>query len=365
MKEINKYIDAREADIYNMPINKRIDWLFNLGKSHSETYCAPEAYLARKRYSAKHPTMVIALKCMDGRIHIPYATKTPLGIVKPFRNIGGMFDLGWPYLGEVLSNAVNNAIESSQRVLILITYHFSKGDVNRGCAGFNHDREAAMKHVIEIKKQVEYIFGFNHQTVYPVICGFETDEDAIILHGENKEVLNLAESDDPSEEFLSNKLRAMYSDMPDRILRDLIPLAKGNIAHVKEVRKSNRNLALDSVHREWIICVGRGFDFLHVPNIALIIGPYSPDLGGPIAKAVGIIKSNMEKGMIPKDGFLLLASAPYSDIGADRARAELKSRFLGQYVTDVVEKEYPDMLGLMKKKTAVLNWHTRNLEVID
>lgn len=365
MKDINRYIDAREADIYNMPINERIDWLLNLGKKHSEAYCDPESYLARKRYSAKHPTMVIALKCMDGRIHIPYATKTPMGIVKPFRNIGGMFNLGWPYLGEVLSNTVNNAIESSQRVLMLITYHYSKGDKHRSCAGFNYDCDAAKKHVFEIKKQVEHIFGHNHQTVYPLICGFETDEDAIILHENEEKVLNLAECDNLSKELLSNKLRTMFPDMPDRILKDLVPLAKGNIEHVQEVRKSHRNLALDSVHREWIICVGRGFDFLHVPNIALIIGPYSPDLGGPISKAVGIIKSNMKKGMIPKDGFLLLASAPYSEIGADRARAELKSRFLSQYVSEVIKKDYPEMIGLMKKKTAVLNWHTRSLEVID
>jgi hypothetical protein len=52
-----------------------------------------------------------------------------------------MFDLGWPYLGEVLHNTVNSAIESSQRVLLLITYHFSKSDTMRGCAGFDHDRE--------------------------------------------------------------------------------------------------------------------------------------------------------------------------------------------------------------------------------
>lgn len=365
MKEINKYINAREADIYNMSIQERIDWLIDLSKRHSQTYCTPEAYLARKRYLAKHPTMLIVLKCMDGRIHIPYATKTPLGIIQPIRNFGGMFDLGWPYLGEVLYNTVNQAIESSQRVLLLITYHFSKSDKLRGCAGFNYDHKKAEKHVFEIKKQVEHIFGKYHQAVYPVICGFETDEDAMVLHGENKEILNLAESNDLSVEYWVNKLRSIYPDMPDRVIKDLVPLVKGNIEHISDVRALHRNLELDTVHREWIICIGRGFDFLHIPNMALIVGPYSPDLSGPIASAVGIIKSNMKKGMIPKDGFLLLASAPYSEIGVDRARAELKSNFLSQYASEVIIKAHPDMQKLMIKKTAVLNWHTRNLEITD
>jgi hypothetical protein len=36
----------------------------------------------------------------------------------------------------------------------------------------------------------------------------------------------------------------------------------------------------------------------------------------------------MKAGRIPDDGFLLLASVPYDEIGVDRARVELKSRFL-------------------------------------
>jgi len=365
MKEINKYINAREANIYNMSIRKRIDWLIDLSKRHSETYCTPEAYMARKRYSAKHPSRLIVMKCMDGRIHIPYATKTPLGIIQPIRNFGGMFDLGWPYLGEVLYNTVNQAIESSQRVLLLITYHFSKSDNLRGCAGFGFDCKKAKKHVFQIKKQVEHIFGRDHQTVYPVICGFETDEDAMVLHGENKEILNLAGSKELSEEYWINKLRTIYPDMPDRVLQDLAPLVIGNIEHIGDVRELHRNLDLDTVHREWIICIGRGFDFLHIPNMALIVGPYSPDLSGPIASAVGIIKSNMKKGMILKDGFLLLASAPYSEFGVDKARAELKAAFLSHYASEVIIKTHPVMRKLMIKKTAVLNWHTRNLEITD
>lgn len=364
MREINKYIDSRGADIHNASISERIDWLIGLNRHHSKIYCAPEASLDRKRYSAQHPTAVIALKCMDGRIHIPYATRTPLGIVKPFRNIGGMFDLGWPYLGEVLSHTVNSAIESSRRVLILITYHYSKGDEHRGCAGFNYNCAAAQAHVHEIKEQIERIFGDGHQNVYPLVCGFETDEDALLLHGENGEILNLAEIPEIDRENLDQRLRSLFPAMPDRIIQDLKPLATGNLAHIKEVRAVQRNLALDTVHREWMVCVGRGFDFLHVPNLALIIGPYSPDLRTPISKAVGIIKSNMENGMIPKDGFLLLTSAPYSEIGSDKARAELKSIFLSKYARSVVAQDCPEMLGLMKTLTGILNWHTRELELL-
>ena len=114
--------------------------------------------------------------------------------------------------------------------------------------------------------------------------------------------------------------------MPGHIRDDLLPLLLGNLDHIAEVRAqaARHERELDIEHREWMICLGRGFDFLHTPNIALIVGPYSPNLDGPVRKATAIIRENMAAGHIPDDGFLLLASVPYDDLGVDRARAELK-----------------------------------------
>ncbi|MEY4761965.1 MAG: hypothetical protein RLZZ200_1821, partial [Pseudomonadota bacterium] len=143
---------------------------------------------------------------------------------------------------------------------------------------------------------------------------------------------------------------------------DLLPLLLGNLEHIAEVRQTSRELNIE--HGEWIICVGRGFDFLHMPNLALIIGPYSPDLADPIGKAAGIIQSNMTAGRIPDDGFLLLASAPYDEIGVDKARAMLKARFMCEFAAEVIAREHPQVAEKMHARTAVLNWGSRALEVI-
>jgi hypothetical protein len=150
--------------------------------------------------------------------------------------------------------------------------------------------------------------------------------------------------------------------MPAQVREDILPLMTGNIQHIADVRSMSRQLNIE--HREWMICLGRGFDFLHMPNLALIIGPYSPDLADPIRKAAGIIKTNMAKGRIPDDGFLLLASSPYHETGVDRARAELKSRFMSQFAADVIGAEFPDLAGKMFRRTAVLNWGSRTLELL-
>ena len=179
-------------DSHTRPIAERIDWLFALAAKYAETYARPEAWLERQRYVALHPTHIMVLKCMDGRINIPVATRTPAGIIAPFRNLGGMFNLGWPHLGEVLAQHVLDKVTRGRQVLVLVTYHYSRGDAKRGCAGFGYDRAAARAHTEEVRDQVAHTFGRAQQTVYPLVCGFETDEDALVLHGAEGSSLHVA-----------------------------------------------------------------------------------------------------------------------------------------------------------------------------
>jgi len=357
---------AAAMDIHGKPIAERIDWLFGLADRHAAMYRSPEAWLARQRYQAEHPTAIAVLKCMDGRINIPVATNTPVGLLMPFRNLGGIFDLGWPHLGEVLAHHVQRVVSAGRHVLFLVTYHYSQGEPKRGCAGFDYDTAAAIGPTYEIRRQVEHIFGGDHATVYPLVCGFETDEDALVIHGTAGEQLHLANLTAADRTTLEQRLAALLPDMPAQMRADLLPLLHGNLEHVESVRSQirSRERLLDIEHREWTICLGRGFDFLHTPNVALIIGPYSPNLDVPIRRAASIIEANMQAGRIPDDGFLLLASVPYEEIGVDRARAELKSSFLSSFAADVIRREFPRLGGQMTTRTAVLDWRSRTLEAI-
>jgi hypothetical protein len=352
--------------VRNMPIRQRIDWLMDHAHRHSVEFQSPESYMARRLYIAQHPTAVVALNCMDGRVNISVATDTPAGIILPIRNLGGRFSLGWPYFGEVLSGHMRNMVGEGRRTLMLITYHYSKGDSHRGCAGFGYDTDAARSHTLEIKRQVEAVFGSGHNTVYPLVCGFETDEDALVLHGIGGEVLDLSTISPGTQNALPALLAQLYPGMPDQIRQDLLPLVQGNIAHIAEIRNSNRELESEHVeHHEWMLGVGRGFDWLHMPNLALIIGPYSPDLAEPIRKAAGIIESNMKNRRISDDGFLLLVASPYHEIGTDRALAEVKTRFLSEFATGIIRAEYPNLKDKLHVRNVVINWRSRALEVID
>lgn len=347
--------------VHTRTINERIDWLMELSRKHSASFCSPDNYLSRQRYLAEHDTLIIAMKCMDGRIHLPYATQTPLGVIHPFRNLGGIFELGWPYLGDLLADTVQEAVKQGRRALVIITYHFSRGHRERGCAGFDCDTNEARAHAFRIRDQLETLFGRDHQTVYPLVCGFETDEDALILHGRRERTLDLAHVPLDRIDTVDAEIAALCPDMPAPVQRDVLPLVQGNIRHIHKIRQSDRELDIE--HREWVICLGRGFDFLHAPNLALIIGPYSPDLSHPIRQAAGIIQNNMDNGRIPDDGFLLLSSAPYTEPGPQKARAVLKSEFLGEFAAGVIKEAFPQLASKMIRRSAILHWPERRLEV--
>lgn len=338
--------------------------LININRKHSALFISSRD--ERLRYRGEHATEIAALKCMDGRINLPVITKTPLGIIQPFRNLGGEFDFGWPYFGELIKDWVNYGLGRGRHCILLVTYHFARNEKHRGCRGFNYDVDAAQKFTANLCTK----FGELHPSknvVRAVQWGIDTDTDAILLHGDNSEVLDVGElSSDVSNAFLLSKLQELYLDMPERMIQDLLPLVRGNIDHVAEIGKIGRTPE-EADHREWVIGIGRGFDWLHLPNTALIVGPFSPNLNAPIATAAGIIQSNIEEGRIPKDkSIVLLSSASFRD-SADLPYMVEKARFLSKFALDTIQAQ-PDLQELQSRLhllTVTVNMDTRLFDIIE
>lgn len=104
---------------------------------------------------------------------------------------------------------------------------------------------------------------------------------------------------------------------------------------------------------EQILGVGRGFDWLHLHNKALLIGPFSYDLKDPIAKAAGILLDNITAKRIPKkEGVVLMASAAYREqTGVEKQLAEEKAKSLSCFAYHTIKNSVP---GLMKHLTVLV-----------
>ena len=344
------------------------EYLLNLNAKSSAEHINPSAQMSRQLYRKRHPTEILVNKCMDGRLNLALITATPPGILQPFRNIGGKFDLGWPFFQEVVVDAINYGISKGRQCISMSSYHFAEGDHHRGCAGFGYDTAAAKGAAFGLRDQFTSVFGDSPlRPVYALTIGIETDHEALIFHGEGEETLDVLTLDpSTSKEAIDAMLVKLYPDMNPAMRQDLIPLVEGNLQHIQTVKAEQKPL-LDLQHREQIIAVGRGFDWLHEPNRALIVGPYSHEWPAAVRTAGTIALSNIQEGRVPKDrGILLLVAALWrreeGEVG--RRVKEEKVRYLTKTSLEQL-RSIPEMNGHLRVLGGVVDADTRKLHVID
>lgn len=346
--------------------NPIISFLLEHNKRQSEIFCSPDAALSRRQYRALHPTEIAALKCMDGRLNLAIQTQTPPGIIQPFRNIGGKFDIGWPYFGEIMSGWVNYVTGKGRSGVILVTYHWSKGDQHRGCRGFDYSAQESQIYTHNLKNQIERVFGSEHKVIYPIQLGIETDDEALTLHGKDGLTLNLAEELTLGEDDLRQKVEKLFPDMGQQMVADIMPMLLGNQRHIAKIKASNRPL-MNTEHMEQVLVVGRGIDWLHLPNKALIVGPYSYNLREPIVAAAGILLDNMKDGRVPaKDGVVLLTSAAYrEDAGFEKLRAIEKAHSMAEFALQSIFEALPELKPHLHLLMGIVDLNTRVMTVVE
>jgi hypothetical protein len=217
---------------------------------------------------------------------------------------------------------------------------------------------------MRLRDQFKRAFGGNHVAVFPIVVGIETDEGGLVFHGEGKQTFDVANHTELTAEALHSELRHMYTEIPEKIIDDLLPLILGNQRYVHDIRAHERPV-VDMEHKEQVIAVGRGFDWLHLPNRALIIGPYDPQWENAVATAGTIILGNMKAKRIPeKDGVLLLVSAPFRTVGADAGVATEKALFLKREAERVLKERVPAILKKLKVLAGTVDLNTRQFHIL-
>jgi hypothetical protein len=348
-----------------MPMsNKRgIDRILAINQDNSKVFAAQ--HLERRRYRSIHPTRIAFIKCMDGRIHGPTITKTPLGLIRPYRNIGGRFDMGWDGFQKDFNTWVDFSISKGNYVLVLITYHYSKGDdKHRGCGGFGHDGEAARRSAIQFKREFDEVYTYGGP-VSAIVCGVETDSDTMVLHGENDQLCNLLDTGILTESEALDTVKKLFPSLPDQVKIDLSPLVSGNSRHTSEIVASDRPIC-DAEHQEWVLGIGTGYDWLHIPNQAFITGFYDPRIEQVIEKAATFLLNNARKLPAPPNDFVLMISAPFlCDKGPLRKLAHAKAKFVRELTLEVIRSKVPDLIPYLQLLVGVVNQDNMVFETID
>ncbi len=316
----------------------------------------------RQEYRRKHPTEIAAFKCMDGRINLSCATQTEMGIIHPYRNIGGKFELRWPQLKDELSNMVRYAEDNGKSILIFCVYHWSAAHPHLGCAGHQCDKDAAMACAAGLRDDLEDVFKDTGGLVVPILIGFNTDYDTIVLHGYNGESLDLLEFTGDELE-LELVVHTFFKGVNEHVLLDLMPLLTGNMNHTRQAKAKNRTIH-EVDHQESVIAIGLGYDWLHQPNTAFIINHFDPNLDHHLRRTAELALDNLKSGRSNSKEIVLMSSAIYRRPW-ERGLAVRKSEYLFERAQTTLREFYPEVLPYLRGMTGCVNMDTREFHVLN
>lgn len=333
-----------------------IQMLLDMNATRSAEF---EAHIADRRLHRKnYPSEFAAIMCMDGRVNWNAFTELPFGLVNPFRNVGGKFNLGWPLMARTLTSWEEYAYSQRRHAVLIVTYHWSAGNTHRGCRGFNYNCDHARDYALRFRDEVNGAFS---ERIWPIVVGMETDKEYLVVHGEHGEELNMRTVGDVDEAFLYLHLRKICPSLPEQVIADFVPMLMGNVRHIEKIEQLNRNV-VEFEHCEWVLALGKGFDWIDRPNLALIVGPCDPALDTPVVTAARILHQNWSEHRISHGG-VLLVSTPYFE-PRNRKIAAVESRYLAKFALDNILASAPELDGFFTPVVGVIDPNSRRFEVL-
>ena len=176
---------------------------------------------------------------------------------------------------------------------------------------------------------------------------------------------------DEFEDSILREIARLLPHIPQVVQRDLLPLVMNNIRHIGEVRKANRPIA-ELEHKEWVIAVGTGFDWLHLPNTAFIIGSYDPNFQEAIRIATTLIRKRIEESekgkALIKEGnrIVILTSAPYRESTGTQPRlARKRALFYEKVARDIFKETAPDLGPYLESFVGTVDLNNRKFHKIE
>ncbi|MEY4744063.1 MAG: hypothetical protein RL272_8 [Candidatus Parcubacteria bacterium] len=341
-------------------------YVISLYQRHSELFQKDEA--KRRRYFERHPTFFGCLKCMDGRVEFPAMTKTARGLVKPYRAIGGKFEMFWPAFQSSIAFWVKQAITNDAHSCIFVTSHFCSMRRDLGCKGWNDDAEAARLHMERLSRQMAEDFG---EQLVAIPTSIDTTYDDMILHGPRGDISG-GSLQGLDAEAIQAEVRRAFPDMHMRVIKDMTPFLIGNAERVSELKASPRSIR-EMEHDERVIAIGEGFDGLATENFALMNSDVNPNLDAAVVLSAKMIEkkgggSKKEQATIFTNIFYgksrgILSSLPRMEKNC----AIRRSLGLQEFAQMHIRRHCPALWesGRLHFLTAVTREPTRELEVIE
>ena len=312
--------------------------------------------------------------CSDGRPDLESYIHAPFGMVRQWRNIGGVHDAdAWDSLQSSVKDFALGALAQGQQVLFITSSHGVQDVKELGCKGHEFDTEKAKASAKALKASLDGFFE-DCPNIFTIQIHMETDEEALVLYNDAGQALHLRELDPGiSEDAVHVKLTQLYRhpdhsrQMPHAMLEGLLGPVMENIRHIAAMRETERPpWAFD--HQEWVLAIGGGFDWLYgQSNVAFSIGLHDPDLFRGVALKARLMGGTVQrKGFVEKRGVVIIVSAPYTPdpYGIGQRIAVARASKLAPHVRTTVLNAAPELEKYFQMLVVATNVETWDLDLL-
>jgi hypothetical protein len=311
--------------------------------------------------------------CSGGRTDFESYIRASFGMVRQWRNIGGVHEVEeWDSLQSSVKEFALAALAEKQQVLFITSSHGVDGVKELGCKGHEFDTAKAKANAESLKKALDGFFE-DCPNIFTIRIHMETDEESLVLYNDAGEALFLQECDPGiSEDAMHGKLTQLYRNpeharqMPHAMLEALLGPVMENIRHIASLRETDHRAMLD--HREWILAVGGGFDWLYrQSNTTISIGLHDPNLYRELALAARIMGVTVKRSdFVEKRGMVTVVSVPYTPdpYGIGQRIAAARAAKLAPRVRGIVLDAAPELKKYFQLLVVTVNVETWELDIL-
>lgn len=342
-----------------------IDEILNISKTHEQLFASQREL--RREYLSRHPTTMVVLECIDGRVKFRACTDTLPGIITPLRSPGGKANACWP----AFKSQLKTWFDSPHFKLFIATFHFSGSDnAHLGCAAVNKDERKARQIVDDLAGQLNRIYAAT--PLYAIVIGINTDDGSLVLRSAvgNREVDTTTLVDKTTKE-VGEILYELYPECPRQIRLDLVPIVMRNSQLIQVQPKNDADLD----HQETMIGIAGGlgsFSWLDKDMGLIVSTIHMGELERSLVTAATVLSNNLEKWSknpsqqhMLERGVILMSCVPYwTDSRSDVMQAEEEAQYYQQTALDILTPKFPELVRRLSLLTATIDPGTRHLTVL-
>lgn len=300
------------------------------------------------------------LRCADGRMRtFNHAIGAKPGMFRNMRSVGAIKTLR----SYSFRDRLNDWISTGRHHVLFLTYHYDSIDNERlGCAGFEHNIDAAIAHQTRLASQIRGAYG-----IHGLVIGYDTRLEQLRLHSSDGLVMYARQFMHISSDDGMRRIQKLWPSLPDMVVPELYQIFRTNAEKVAENVSNGYHERLIE-HEEVGVFIGRSCGWLVDGKEALqcaMIEDTTLNAEHEVSLGLTLLKKNLAAGRIPiEKGVFLFVGIPYFEKSNEFESSRMAALEWSQFALDIMRRNMPEIEEYLGLLVGVVSEESRQVTIV-